>query len=248
MQPAPFNTLRRFYPRGTALGLHAHREAQLIFAISGTMQVRTETGRWLVPPQLAVWAPPRLAHALDMLADIEMWTIYFDEQACRDWAPSQALDRAFALQVTPLLRELIQALFGCEAGSERARLIAPLILHELTETPDAPTFLPLPASATGRRVAEITLSNPAMLLDIDELARRAGSSARSISRLFPHETGLTFKAWRQRARIVGAIDRLSAGNSIGQVAHQAGFASAAAFAHAFKQVTGQTPSGFLGRS
>lgn len=246
MQQAPFSSLRRSYPRGTSLGFHAHREAQLLFATAGTMQVRTETGRWLVPPQLAVWAPPRLPHALDILGDVEMWSLYFDEQACRDWAPSQALGRAFALRVTPLLRELILALFGCEPDSERARRIAPLILHELTETPDAPTFLPLPASAIGRRVADMTLSDPGMRLDIDDLARRAGSSARSISRLFPRETGLTYKAWRQRARIVGAIDRLSAGGAIGQVAHQAGFANAAAFAHAFKQVTGQTPSAFLG--
>lgn len=245
MRAAPFSTLRRTYPRGTSLGLHAHREAQLIFALSGTMQVHTEAGRWLVPPQLAVWAPPRLAHALDMLGDVALWTIYFDEKACHDWAPSQTLDRAFALQVTPLLRELIQALFGCEAGSERARLIAPLILHELTEIPDAPTFLPLPASPSGRRVAEIILADPAARPDIDALARRAGSSARSLSRLFPHETGLTFKAWSQRARIVGAIDRLSSGASIRQAAHHAGFAAPAAFAHAFRQVTGRTPSDFL---
>lgn len=28
-----------FYPRGTHLGLHVHREAQLLFASSGFMQV-----------------------------------------------------------------------------------------------------------------------------------------------------------------------------------------------------------------
>jgi AraC-like DNA-binding protein len=244
---APFSTLRRIYTRGTALGLHAHREAQLIFAVSGTMQVRTESGRWLVPPQLAVWVPPRLSHALDMVADVEMWTVYFEAAACRLWAPAQMLKRAFALQVTPLLRALIVTLFGCEPGSERAELIARLILHELTETPDAPTFLPLPSGGAGRRVADIALGDPAARLSIDEIARRAGTSARSISRLFPDETGLTYKAWRQRARIVGAIDRLSAGASIAQAAHHAGFAGAAAFAHAFRQVTGQTPSGFLKR-
>jgi AraC-like DNA-binding protein len=243
-----FGTLRRSYPRGTRLGLHAHHEAQLIFAVSGTMQVHTETGRWLVPPQLAVWAPARLPHALDMLAPVEMWSVYYDAQACRDWAPGRSLDRAFALRVTPLLRALIVTLFETAADSDKAELIVRLILHELTASPDAPTFLPMPASPVGKRVADLTLADPAARLDMDELARRAATSARTISRLFPTETGLTFKAWRQRARIVAAIDGLSTGASVREVAAGAGFASTAAFSFAFRQVTGMTAGSFLDES
>src|SRR6201992_651365 len=66
------------YPRGTRLDLHAHREAQLVFAAEGLMQVETPKGRWLVPPDRAVWVPARLPHAIDVLADIEMRTLYFD--------------------------------------------------------------------------------------------------------------------------------------------------------------------------
>src|SRR5215212_8233023 len=56
--------LARFYERGVHLGLHAHAEAQLLFASSGVMQVTTPRGRWLVPPRRAVWVPPRSAHAV----------------------------------------------------------------------------------------------------------------------------------------------------------------------------------------
>src|SRR6201999_1347316 len=62
--------LARFYPRGTQLGLHAHAEAQLLFASRGVMQVTTPEGRWLVPPRRAVWVPPRLEHGVDMLTDL----------------------------------------------------------------------------------------------------------------------------------------------------------------------------------
>ena len=119
-----------------------------------------------------------------------------------------------------------------------------LILHELTEAPDAPTFLPLPASPIGRRVADLALADPRGRQDIGEVASRAATSIRTISRLFPAETGLTYKAWRQRARIVLAIDQLSAGHPITQVAAQAGFASTAAFSFAFRQVTRTTPTLF----
>ena len=247
-QPAaqpPFRTLRGTKTRGTTVALHAHDEAQLIFAASGTMQVYTTSGRWLVPPQLAVWVPVGVPHRVDVLSDTEHWMIYWHLSASRAWAPSRSLDRAFALRVTPLLRELIFAAFEAGATPDKTELVVRLILHELTETPDAPTFLPLPVSAIGRRVADMAVADARGRLDIGELASRAATSVRTISRLFPVETGLTYKAWRQRARIVLAIDQLSAGSAISQVAAHAGFASTAAFCFAFRQVTRMTPTTFL---
>ncbi|WP_244253750.1 AraC family transcriptional regulator [Burkholderia multivorans] len=224
---------------------HAHEEAQLIFAASGTMQVYTETGRWLVPPQLAVWVPSGVGHRIDILSPTELWTLFWHPNASRKWAPSRPLGREFALRVTPLLRELIFAAFEFDATSERTELVGRLVLHELTEAPDAPTFLPLPASTLGRCVADMAVSDPRMHLDTSEIAARTATSVRTISRIFPAETGLTFKAWRQRARIVLAIEQLSEGKEISQVASQVGFASTAAFSFAFRQVTRMTPSAFL---
>ena len=172
-QPAerpPFRTLHGRKARGTAVGLHAHDEAQLIFAVSGTMQVSTTSGRWLVPPQLAVWVPSGTAHRTEMLSDTEHWMIYWQAGASRAWAPPGALDRAFALRVTPLLRALILAAFEPDAAPDKAELVVRLILHELTETPDAPTFLPLPASAIGRRVADLALADPRCGLDVGDVA------------------------------------------------------------------------------
>src|ERR1019366_2809451 len=68
----------RHYRKGVRLDTHMHREAQLVYAAKGTMQVTTPKGRWLVPPDRAVWVPARLEHAIDVLADIEMRTLYFD--------------------------------------------------------------------------------------------------------------------------------------------------------------------------
>ena len=210
------------------------------------MQVYTDSGQWLVPSQLAVWVPPGVSHRTEMLSDTEQWMIYWHASASRAWSPSEALDRAFALRVTPLLRELIFAAFEADAIPGKTELVVRLILHELTETPDAPTFLPLPSSAIGRRIAELALAASGSQVDLGELASRAATSVRTISRLFPSETGLSYKAWRQRARVVLAIDQLSAGSSISQVAAYCGFASVAAFSFAFRQVTKMTPTTFLG--
>lgn len=243
--PMLFRILRRTFPRGEAVGLHAHEESQVIFATSGTLQVYTASGRWFVPPQLALWMPAGIPHRVDMLSDTELRMIYWHPSALQKWAPERPLDYIFALAVTPLLRELILAAFNVDIPSKKAELAVRLILHELTETPDVPVFLPMPTSTIGRRVADLALADSQMHLGVSDLARRAATSIRTISRIFPVETGLTFKAWRQRARIALAIDQLSAGRTISQSAADVGFGSTAAFSFAFRQVTKMTPTAFL---
>src|SRR5271169_476985 len=72
--------LARSHRRGARLALHRHDEAQLLFAPHGVMQVTTPNGRWLVPPARAVWLPPRFEHAVDLLSDIEMRTLYVEPE------------------------------------------------------------------------------------------------------------------------------------------------------------------------
>lgn len=246
MMSPPFALSRGTKLRGGGFAMHSHDEAQLTFVMSGIVQVQTNKGRWFVPPQLAVWIPQEVLHHVEILTDAELWLIHWQPSAILAWGPSGLPDRAFALHVTPLLGALLTTAFASDTSVEKAELVVRLMLHELVEAPDAPTFLPLPSSPTGQRVAEIAFRDPQNRLSARETASRAATSVRSMSRLFPAETGLTFKAWRQRARIVQAMDRLARGQSIAQVSAGTGFASTAAFSCAFRQVTGTTPTAFLG--
>jgi AraC-like DNA-binding protein len=244
-KPASYRLWHGNRSRGHMVETHSHNEAQLIFAGSGALQVYTESGRWLVPPQLAVWIPHDVVHRIEFLSSTELWMIYWRPEAVRAWTDSKSVGSEFALRVTALLRELIFAVFEADAMVENKDLIAKLILQELIETPNAPTFLPMPASPLGRRIAEVALADPSFSLDTNIIATRAATSIRTISRLFPAETGLTFRAWRQRARIVLAMDQLSRERQVAGVASRCGFASTAAFSFAFRQITGTTPSAFV---
>lgn len=256
-KPEPFGTrpggrsvqiLASSYPRGTRLDLHAHREAQLVFAAEGLMQVETPKGRWLVPPDRAVWVPARLAHAIDVLADIEMRSIYFQPRWLASRRGGEQLKNEFVVRVRPLLREVVLALFEESGDRARAMRLAEVIVGELARAGDASTFMPMPSDPKARQVAELLLEDPADDRDLDALARAVGVSGRTLSRLFPRETRLTFKVWRQRARIIAAIELLGQPRqSIKRVAAKLGFASTAAFSFAFRQVTGQTPTAFLSR-
>ncbi len=132
-----------------------HREAQLIFAERGVMQVTTPKGRWLVPPARAVWVPPRLGHAIDVLADIEMRTLY----AGPDWPAKHPeaprLTREFVVAVGPLLREIGARFVWRPDSSAPAEVLAELVLYELAEAEDPATFMPMPADARARHVAAL---------------------------------------------------------------------------------------------
>jgi transcriptional regulator GlxA family with amidase domain len=106
----------------------------------------------------------------------------------------------------------------------------------------------MPSDPRARRVAELVLAEPAGIRELDDLARAAGASQRTITRLFPAETDLTFKEWRQRARILASIELLDGKRaSVSQVAARLGFSSTAAFGHAFRQVLGIAPGEFVNR-
>lgn len=244
----PFRIHRAIKPRGEGLPLHAHEDGQLTFAASGMVQIHTDEGVWLVPPQLAAWVPAGARHRLDIMTDAELWIVHWQPGTVEAWGIRTSLDRAFATRVTPLLQSLLEESVRMDAKSDKGELVARLMLHELTAMPDAPTFLPLPTSLVGRRVADMAIADKRNRMDMSELASRAATSVRTLTRLFPTETGLTFKAWRQRARIVRAIEQLARGDASTKVAAETGFASTAAFSCAFRKVTAMTPSAFRGPS
>jgi AraC-like DNA-binding protein len=239
----------RTYRQGVRLGTHMHREAQLVYAAKGTMQVTTPKGRWLVPPDRAVWVPARLEHAIDVLADIEMRTLYFDLAWLAREQRSDSLAAEFVVRVSPLLQQTILALFDGSNNPERTELLVRLAVLELHHAEDSTTFIPLPHEPRCRRAADIVLGDPTASHEIETLAREVGTSARTLSRLFSSQTQLSFKSWCQRARIAAAIERLAMETnvSVKQLASDLGYASVPAFSHAFRQVTGKTPTEFSGK-
>jgi AraC-like DNA-binding protein len=210
------------------------------------MQVTTPKGRWLVPPDRAVWVPARSEHSIDVLADIDMRTLYFDLAWLARQERSASLDAEFVVRVSRLLHESILALFDGRNDPDRTEILVRLAMLELHQAEDSATFIPLPQEPRCRRAADIVLGDPTASHEIEALAREVGTSARTLSRLFASETQLSFKSWCQRARIAAAIERLSiqANVSVKALAAELGYASVPAFSHAFRQVTGKTPTQF----
>jgi AraC-like DNA-binding protein len=64
---------------------------------------------------------------------------------------------------------------------------------------------------------------------------------RTLQRLFPRETGLSLEAWRRKARLIHAVERLAAGEGVTETSLACGYASVGGFITAFSRHFGVTP-------
>jgi AraC-like DNA-binding protein len=242
--PRPVAAMAKDFPAGHHIVPHSHERAQLIFAAHGAMLIATREGSWAVPPQRAVWMPGGVTHEIRMAGDVAMRTLYVRGDAAARLAPTVRV-----LAVSPLLRELI--LRACalplsydEAGP--AGRLMTLILDEIAALPTVALDLPLPRDARLGRICRALSAEPGDTRTLSDWGREAGASPRTLARLFVKETGLTFAAWRQQARLLAATAMLGAGEPITRIALDLGYESPSAFTAMFKRALGAPPSHYFG--
>lgn len=105
--------------------------------------------------------------------------------------------------------------------------------------------LPMPSERRLRRIAQALCDHPANGRSLPEWARRAGLSPRSVSRHFVAETGLSFTAWRQRVRLMRALQWLAEGKPVAVTAWDLGYENPSAFIALFRRAFGMTPGQYL---
>ena len=234
-------TLALNFGDGGGVSHHDHIWPQLIFASQGVMEVHTVSDSWIVPPQRAVWVPADLEHRLVMRGPVSLRTLYLRPTMLR-----HAPNGCQAVNVAPFLRELILHMVGL--GSLRRdlaphRRLAGVLLDQLGGLEQIPLQLPRPRDERACRAADLLWQDPGLV--VEEVARKAGASRRTLERKFRAETGMTLGRWRQQLRLLVATHRLALGESVTQVALGVGYESPSAFIAMFRRVLGVTPSRFL---
>jgi AraC-like DNA-binding protein len=232
-------TLAVGYSPGTVLERHSHDWSQLVYASEGVMTVETEEGTWVVPSQRAVWIPAGVGHAIAMSGRVSMRTLYIAPRLIRSLP-----QRCCVVAVPPLLRHLILQIVTMGAlrrdVPEQRRMVG-FLLDQLRILPAVPLDLPLPRDARALRVALRLRDDPANTANVENIAREAGASRRTLERAFRNETGMSVGRWRQQARLLHAMRLLAAGEPVTSTALEVGYESVSAFIAAFSNVIGKTP-------
>ncbi|WP_028747815.1 AraC family transcriptional regulator [Rhizobium mesoamericanum] len=229
------------YPAGYHVKPHSHTRVQFVYARAGVMMVSSIQGRWMVPPQHALWIPAGLVHTVDMLGDVTMSSAYV--------APSALADPPTVVRVvavSDLARALIiEAVAPLDAKSGRRDLVMALLLDEVLRLPDRPLGLPFPSDTRLAALCRGFMETPSARLIIDDWAEQLAMSRRAFTRFFRKETGISLSTWRQQAAVFTALPRLAGGETVTAVALDLGYDSVAAFTTMFRRMMGAAPRAYF---
>lgn len=218
---------------------HSHARGQLCGSLRGLMMGKFDDSVWIVPAMHAVWLPPHQIHSGSSHGPFHGWSAYIAEAACADLPK-----RVCTIRTSSLLREAVLRAATWAAGPLDApgARVAAVILDEIRSLPVEPLGLPLPRDARLQRIARALLHDPADARDLETWADWAATSSRTLSRRFVTETGFTFTAWRQRARLLRSLEMLAADVPVTAIALELGYATASAFISLFRRTFGATPA------
>ncbi|UOX92687.1 helix-turn-helix transcriptional regulator [Amycolatopsis sp. FBCC-B4732] len=216
---------------------HAHRRGHLVYAARGVLSVHTGRGTSVVPANRVAWIPAGFGHHHRAHGHTDMRIVFLTASLARLVPAHPAVFAA-----SGLAREVLLALTGTReydrVASARLRRV---LVEELREAPEQPLQLPEPRDDRLRAITRVLYENPADTTPLAELGRRAGASARTLSRLFRDELGMTFYEWRTQLRIHHALVLLAEGHDTTRVSHACGWSNPSGFITAFTAIIGTTP-------
>lgn len=235
-----------FFARGHDTGEHHHDRAQFVHAERGLLQVWTEEGQWSVPSGMAVWVPARVPHRVRAIGDADFVSLYI-RAAVEGEREIPVPSRCGVVTVSTLLKQLIVRLRHLSEKGEHGRCdrLSSVIADELRDLVSADLHLPIPPDRRAAGVALALVDDPSDERDLAAWGRRAGASGRTLTRLFLAGTGYSFAEWRQRCRLLAALEMLSAGGSVTTVALDCGYRSPSAFTAAFTKTFGAPPKRYV---
>jgi AraC-like DNA-binding protein len=239
----PIVALPSEYPDGHLVPDHHHSRSQLLHALTGVVLVMTQQGRWMVPPDHAMWIPAGIEHSVEMLGNVSMRSVYVTPDAI-EGLPA----RLRVVGMTDLMHSLIVEAVTLPPVSQptaRAGLVLGLLLHEIPNLPEQPLGLPFPTDPRLAALCRRFVAAPSPHATIDEWADIVGMSRRSFTRAFHRQTGLSLSTWRQQACLFAALPRLADGEPITRVALDLGYDSVPAFTTMFKRMLGTSPRGYM---
>ncbi|MFI9843649.1 AraC family transcriptional regulator [Nonomuraea sp. NPDC051941] len=228
---------------GQWISPHSHTHHQLAWTRRGVLSVAVADTYWVLPPTRALWLPAGVVHQTGATRDAVLCSLYLNPERCAvNWTEPTAVG------VDGLLAHLI-AYLAREDLADDARLRAEaVVLDLLRPLPAMPIDVPDPVDERVRAVADALLADPADPRSLEAHARAVGVSRRTLTRLFAHDTGMSFDRWRTQVRLRAALTLLADGQPVSRVAHAVGYATPSAFLAAFRRTVGTSPGRYLNDS
>jgi AraC-like DNA-binding protein len=225
------------WPSGGTSPVQSHARGHLVYAARGVLSVHTERGTSIVPANRVAWTPAGHTHYHRAHGNTDMRIEFLPPSLAR-FLPG----RPAVFTASPLAREVLLALSSRPDVDRAARArLRRVLVDELHEAHEQPLRLPEPRDDRLRAIARTLHENPADNTALADHGRAIGASARTLSRLFHDELGMTFYEWRTQLRVYHALVLLADGHDTTHVAHACGWANPSHFVASFRKLIGTTP-------
>jgi len=257
----PLRGKRHHLNADTQVVPHRHDWGQVVLSNTGVIRLTVDRGTYIVPPSRALWVPPGMEHAVTVVEDTELLTLYL-RQPRGHCGPGVARDQQAqwrqcrVLEVSALLRALALELDMRPDGSyaapldsaalQRERRLSALILDELRRARPVPLGVDMPADKRLRTLCEAVLVDPTRHATLEGWAHDSGASPRTIARLFRSELGTSFVQWRQQVLLARAVTLAARKLPMASIAAELGYASPSAFSAMVRRSVGAPPRLFFG--
>lgn len=233
-------------PRGKVIG-HKHDWDQLIYAVSGLLEVNSIKGDHLIPSGQAIWIPANQLHSIATINGAKLRSVHLQKGLINQ------LDKDITvLKVNSLTRELISKAshfpfsetINSSFTKQQTRLLNVLV-DEITQLEQVPLCLPLSNDPLLLPILIWQQKAPDSNKTLQMWSQELGASTKTIARRFDSKLGINFTKWREQLRLHKAIQWLSENRSVTDVALSLGYDSLPAFIQMFKRQTGTTPGKFV---
>jgi AraC-like DNA-binding protein len=230
-------------------GWHFHDLHQIEYACRGVVEVRSQSGHYLLPPHQAAWIPAGLQHQTTLNAGARTLAVLFDPRLI-----PTAGDRVRIIAVSALLREMMLhsvrwPISRLESDSQADSFFQTLgyVVGEALND-ERPLSLPVSTDPVVTEAADYTLAHLPQIT-VGEVSRAVNVSERTLRRLFDTRLGMSWRSYLLRARILRAMAMLAEPDrSVLDVSVAVGFDDVGAFARSFARHCGETPSAYKRRA
>ncbi|MDO6428532.1 AraC family transcriptional regulator [Thalassotalea sp. 1_MG-2023] len=230
-------------PAQAGVEFYQHPQSQFLFITSGVLAVITKSGRYIIPACHGILIPANIRHELLAKTDVTLTTVYITDETFE-----ATINQPFVAHASTFFKALMDELLAIPSPDKQTHVHHRLIhvfQDYLPQLIKRDTFLPYPQDERLIAIIEKLQKYPSMKSDLLSWGKFVQTSARTLTRNFKKETGLTYSQWRQRLNIQVAIKHLAQKDEIASIAALLGYQSSSSFIYMFRQQVGISPKQFL---
>ncbi len=249
LQPFPMEVGRRAqawrYQPQFRRPRHFHGEPELNVFVRGSARVQVGSRELELQAGMLLWLPPLIDHALLHAShDLEFCVVGVRPELADALSAAHELTLPSVMHASAVGQALMTGFADvCQAMTQGLdALSGDVALVELLRQA-SPAATAAQGPTLGERASNLVVTDPSV--DRQTMAKRLASNRGDISRAFQRALGMTFRDYKQRARVLSFLENVDAGQNMTRAALAAGFGSYSQCHRVISRITGCSPRSFL---